>query len=82
MFVIRPRVAALSLVVMACLTAACTAPAAPASLDDVARASLATIDGRLTLPGLKRPVQIIRTSRASLTSTPRTTTTCSSRRAM
>ena len=65
MFVIGPRVTARSLAVMACLTAACTAPAAiapkaPASLDQVARESLAKIDGALTLPGLKQPVEIIR----------------------
>ena len=65
MFVIRPHVAGLSLMVLACLTAACTAPAAiaakaPASLDEVARQSLATIDGALKVPGLKQPVEIIR----------------------
>ena len=34
--------------------------AAPASLDELARQSLATIDGNLKVPGLKQPVEIIR----------------------
>ena len=33
---------------------------APASLDELARQSLATIDGSLKIPGLKQPVEIIR----------------------
>ena len=33
---------------------------APASLDDLAHQSLATIDGNLKVPGLKQPVEIIR----------------------
>src|SRR5258708_26962394 len=33
---------------------------APASLDELARQSLATIDGSLKVPGLKQPVDIIR----------------------
>jgi acyl-homoserine lactone acylase PvdQ len=33
---------------------------APASLDELARQSLATIDGSLKVPGLKQPVEIIR----------------------
>ncbi len=47
------------------LVSSCSSPAqveatAPASLDEVARQSLAVIDGTLTLPGLKTPVEIIR----------------------
>lgn len=50
---------------LALFTAACSAPSAdtppaPKSLDDVARASLATIDGQLTVAGLKQPVTIVR----------------------
>jgi penicillin amidase len=50
---------------LALFTAACSAPSAdtppaPTSLDDVARASLATIDGQLTVAGLKQPVTIVR----------------------
>ena len=35
-------------------------PAAPASLEDLASASLATIEGELTVPGLEAPVEVIR----------------------
>ncbi len=46
-------------------TAACSqrapkGPSAPASLDELARRSLAAIDGSLKVPGLKQPVEIIR----------------------
>ena len=42
--------------------AAASAPegATPASLDELARQSLATLDGNLKVPGLKQPVEIIR----------------------
>ena len=33
---------------------------APPSLDELARQSLATIDGSLKVPGLKKPVEIMR----------------------
>ena len=47
------------------LVSACSAPGpvaakAPASLEEVAQQSLAVIDGTLSLPGLKAPVEIIR----------------------
>lgn len=46
------------------LSAACARqpaqPAAPASLDELAKQSLAQIDGELAVPGLKAPVEIIR----------------------
>ncbi|MEQ1913208.1 MAG: penicillin acylase family protein, partial [Vicinamibacterales bacterium] len=57
---------ALGLVVLACFAASCGASAEPtvaapaASLDDLARQSLAKIDGELKVPGLKQPVEIIR----------------------
>lgn len=35
------------------------APKAPASLDELARVSLAVIDGTLQVPGLEAPVEII-----------------------
>src|SRR5215467_15053395 len=50
---------------VACLTVACSQPVAhaaavPASLDELARQSLATIDGTVKAPGLKQPVEILR----------------------
>jgi penicillin amidase len=49
----------LALFVTGCATPA-EEPAAPKSLQELARASLATIDGNLVLAGLKEPVEIIR----------------------
>ena len=56
---------ALGLLAVACFAASCGASAepaakAPASLEDLARESLAKIDGQLGVPGLKQPVEIIR----------------------
>ena len=60
---------AMRLVALVSFTAACLQSAAqgapqegpaPASLDELARQSLATIDGSLKVPGLKQPVEIIR----------------------
>src|SRR5579862_3585504 len=50
---------------VACFGAACSQPVAhaatpPGSLDELARQSLAPIDGNLKIPGLKQPVDIIR----------------------
>ena len=61
----RTCVCVLALAGAACLGVACSEPvaraAAPAaSLDDLARQSLATIDGNLKVPGLKQSVEIIR----------------------
>jgi penicillin G amidase len=47
-------------VVLALLAVGCTEHAAPLSLDDLARQSLARIDGDLQVPGLKAPVEVIR----------------------
>jgi penicillin amidase len=44
----------------ACSQRAAQAAAPPSSLDELARQSLATIDGNLKVPGLKQPVEIIR----------------------
>ncbi len=51
---------AAGLLLNACSSPEPVAAKAPASLDEVARQSLAVIDGSLTLPGLKAPVEIIR----------------------
>jgi penicillin amidase len=61
----RARLVVLPLAAVACLMAACSSPAPqaagiPASLDELARQSLAKIDGELKLPGLRQPVEIIR----------------------
>ncbi len=63
----RTHTCVLCLAVLVSFTAACSqravqgAPApAPASLDELAHQSLATIDGNLKVPGLKQPVDIIR----------------------
>src|SRR6476619_3285693 len=64
MFRARTYACVLGLTAVACLTAACSQPiaqaGAPKSLDELARQSLATIDGNLKVPGLKQPVEIIR----------------------
>src|SRR5678815_3634755 len=68
MSVPRTYVCVLSLVALASFTATYSQHApqgspgspAPASLDELARQSLATIDGSLKVPGLKQPVEIIR----------------------
>jgi penicillin amidase len=44
----------------ACSASDATEAAAPASVDELARQSLARIDGELSVPGLKEPVEIIR----------------------
>ncbi len=49
-----------SVVVLALLTAGCSTPSVPASLDELARRSLAQIDGELEVPGLRQPVEVIR----------------------
>ena len=61
----RTHVCVLCLAVLVSFTAACSqravqGAAAPASLDELARQSLATIDGNLKVPGLKQRVEIIR----------------------
>lgn len=65
MLVARRSVSALSAVVLGCLASACSAPQAtadtvPSSITELARQSLAKIDGDLSAPGLKQPVEIIR----------------------
>jgi penicillin G amidase len=62
---IRTLSAGLSLALLALLFAACststeTRAAVPASLDELAKQSLARIDGELSVPGLKEPVEIVR----------------------
>jgi penicillin amidase len=50
-------------VLLALLVSACSTPAPPpppASLDELAKRSLAQIEGELKVPGLKEPVEIIR----------------------
>ena len=60
----RGFAAGLSLALFTLLFAACsTSPkraALPASLDELAKQSLARLDGELSVPGLKEPVEIIR----------------------
>jgi len=61
----RTRACVLCLAALVSFTAACSQPAlqgasAPASLDELAHQSLATLDGSLKVPGLKQPVEIIR----------------------
>src|SRR5690349_5558397 len=65
MFLARTYACVLGLAAVGCLTAACSQPvanaaSAPKSLDEVARQSLATIDGNAKVTGLKQPVEIIR----------------------
>ena len=60
-----PRVdhlAGLVLVALAATAVGCVAggAGAPASLDELAQRSLATIDGELAVPGLREPVEVIR----------------------
>ncbi len=50
----------LALVTAACSAPAADAPAAPTSLEEVAKRSLATLDGQLTVSGLKQPVSVVR----------------------
>ncbi len=56
------QLAGLVLVALAVAAAGCVAggAAAPASLDELAERSLATIDGELAVPGLREPVEVIR----------------------
>ena len=56
------RLARLLLIVLAATAAGCAAGESeePASLDDLASRSLATIDGELAVAGLKEPVEVIR----------------------
>jgi penicillin amidase len=61
----RPAQNAVTAALIATALSACSSsqapPAAPpASLDGLAKASLATIDGTLKVPGLKAPVEIVR----------------------
>src|SRR5436190_2413933 len=51
--------AVLTLLISACSAAPAAAPP-PASLDDLAKQSLARMDGELKVPGLKEPVEILR----------------------
>ena len=52
--------ALLALLLPACSTSTPTPAAVPASLDELAKQSLARLDGELNVPGLKEPVEIIR----------------------
>ena len=52
--------ALLALVLPACSTSTPTQAAVPASLDELAKQSLARLDGEVNVPGLKEPVEIIR----------------------
>ena len=56
------HLARLALIALAAIAAGCGADdsAAPASLDELAHRSLATLDGELAAPGLKEPVEVIR----------------------
>ena len=56
------HLARLALIALAAIAAGCGADdsAAPASLDDLAHRSLATLDGELAAPGLREPVEVIR----------------------
>ncbi|SVD32608.1 uncharacterized protein METZ01_LOCUS385462, partial [marine metagenome] len=45
---------------LAVVLGACSAPEPPASLDDLAQQTLAQIDGQLSVPGLREPVEVIR----------------------
>ena len=45
---------------LAVVLGACSTPAPPASLDDLAQQTLAQIDGQLSVPGLREPVEVIR----------------------
>src|SRR4051812_27311451 len=65
MFLAHTHKCVLGLAAVAWLTSACSQPVAsaapaPKSLDELARQSLATIDGSVKAPGLKQPVEIIR----------------------
>ena len=54
-----PRLAALVLA-LAATAAGCAGPEEPPSLDALAQRALAAIDGELTVPGLRAPVEVIR----------------------
>lgn len=58
------RSARLAMLVLAATVAGCAdpapAPAPPQSLDELARRSLAEIDGELEVPGLRQPVEVVR----------------------
>ncbi|MCY3843485.1 MAG: penicillin acylase family protein, partial [Acidobacteria bacterium] len=56
------HLARLALIALAAGAAACVAggAGAPASLDELAQRSLATLDGELAVPGLQQPVEVIR----------------------
>ena len=56
------HLARLAVVALAAVAAGCVAGGAeaPVSLDELARRSLATIDGELAVPGLREPVEVIR----------------------
>jgi penicillin amidase len=58
----RGFAAGLSLALLTLLISACSTPPPPppASLDELAKQSLARIDGELKVPGLKEPVEILR----------------------
>jgi penicillin G amidase len=61
----RLHASVLGLAAVACFSTACSQPvvqaaAAPASLDELARQSLSTIDGNVKAPGLRQPVEVIR----------------------
>src|SRR4249919_3858132 len=59
-FAVRFSLALLVLLFPACSTSTPTPAALPASLDELAKQSLARLDGVLRVPGLKEPVEIIR----------------------
>ena len=48
------------MLVLAATVAGCAGPSAPQSLEELARRSLAQIDGELDVPGLEAPVEVIR----------------------
>ena len=54
------RLSALAALVLAATAAGCAGPAEPQTLEALASRSLATIDGELSAPGLKAPVEVIR----------------------
>ena len=59
-FVSRTRRLAVLVLALAATAASCAGPEEPPSLDALAQRALAAIDGELTVPGLREPVEVIR----------------------